>query len=178
MPTALQRQYASLERQRSGLLQHLGTYSEVQQAFLPSPESWSLAGVVQHLVLVEEVFVRTGRREAGMRPALVRLRSRLALRMVLGVLGRDVRIRAPVAAVVPSVHVPLAQLGPRWEAARSDLLAYLAELPGPTWARTAFFHPRTGWLTATSGLRFVAAHCDHHRRQIDRIVASAGFPSR
>jgi hypothetical protein len=178
MPTALQRRYDRLERQRAALLERLSVYTDAQHAFQPDPECWSLAGVVHHLVLVEEALVRYGRREAATRPARVSLASRLRERLVLSVLASDIRIRAPVASVVPQAHVPLALLGPRWTAARADLLAYIGELPGPAWARTAFRHPRTGWITAAGGLRFLDAHTRHHVRQIDRIIAAADFPRR
>ncbi|MBA3497291.1 MAG: DinB family protein [Gemmatimonadales bacterium] len=177
MPTALQRQYARLERQRAALLDRLGTYGDVQHAYQPDAECWSLAGVVQHLVLVEEALVRNGRKQAATRPARVTLPSRVKARIVLSVLARDTRIRAPVAAIVPQTHVPIALLGPRWAAARTDLLKYLDELPGPVWLRTAFYHPRTDWITASGGLRFLEAHCAHHFRQIDRIIGSASFPA-
>lgn len=174
--SSLQRRYARLERQRAALLHHLAGYTDSQHAFHPEPGSWSIAGVVQHLVLVEEVLVAHGRRQGQARPASVSLRSRLLGLLVVSVLARDVRIRAPVAAVVPQTDVPLSLLGPRWAAARADLLAYLHELPGPRWARTAFFHPRTGWVTAAGGLRFLEAHTRHHVRQIGRITAADGFP--
>jgi hypothetical protein len=176
MPTAVPRQYPRLERQRAALLERLGDFTDGQHAFQPAPDCWSVAGVVQHLVLVEEAFVRYGRRQAATRPQRVTFGSRLRERIVLAVLARDVRIRAPVAAVIPVAHVPIALLAPRWAAARADLLAYLDELPGPAWTRTAFFHPRTGWITAAGGLRFLHAHTRHHLRQIDRILGAEGFP--
>jgi hypothetical protein len=175
MPTAVPRQYPRLERQRAALLERLDAYTDGQHAFQPAPDCWSLAGVVQHLVLVEEALVRYGRRQAATRPPRVTLRSRLKERIVLSVLARDVRVRAPVAAVIPVTHVPIALLAPRWAAARVDLLVYLDELPGPAWARTAFFHPRTGWITAAGGLRFLQAHCAHHVHQIERITRAPGF---
>jgi hypothetical protein len=178
MLTAFQRQHARLERQRLVLLERLATYTDAQHAFQPDPSSWSLAGVVQHLILVEERLVGYGRAQAAQRPLWVRLRTRLRERMVLAALGRgDLRIRAPVPEIVPQTHVPLAELGPRWEAARADLMTYVAEVPAPRWARAAFRHPRIGWVTAMGGLRFLEAHCDHHIRQIERILTTDGFPA-
>jgi len=178
MPTALRRQYARLESQRTTLLDRLSTYTDAQHAFQPHPESWSLAGVVQHLVLVEEAMVRNGRRQATTRPAGVALGSRVRARVLFTLLGRDIRVRAPVAVVVPQTHLPLADLAPRWTAARADLMDYVEGLPGPMWQRTAFFHPRTGWITAMGGLRLFEVHCAHHLRQIERIVSDPGFPRR
>ena len=176
MSTALQRRHARLDRQRVALLERLAAYTDAQHAFQPDPSSWSLAGVVQHLVLVEEAMVGHGRAQGAARPPWVRIRARLRERVVLAALGRDFRIRAPVPTVVPQVHLPLEALAPRWAAARSDLLAYVAEVPSPQWARAAFRHPRIGWFTAMGGLRFIEAHCDHHVRQIERILAAEGFP--
>jgi hypothetical protein len=175
MPTALQRQYARLEHQRAGLLDRLESYGDAQQAFQPRAECWSIAGVVQHLVLVEEAMVRYGRRQAETRPARVTVRSHLLGWMVARALATDIRVQAPTRAVVPSVHIPIAALAPRWTVARADLMDYVEGLgPGPL--RAAFFHPRTGWITAMAGLRFFEAHCGHHLRQIERIMAAEQFP--
>lgn len=176
MPTALLRHYARLESQRTELLQRLDPYTDAQHAFQPSPESWSLAGVVQHLVLVEEAFVSRGRRVEASRPSRVTLEARVRTRLILSILARDIRVRVPSPAVVPQAHIPLALLGPRWVAARQDLADYVARLPGPMWSRTAFYHPRAGWMTAAAGLRFLWAHTRHHVRQIDRIIAAQAFP--
>jgi hypothetical protein len=176
MPTALLRRFDRLEAQRLELLRRVDAYSDAQQAFQPAPESWSLAGVIHHLVLVEETLVGHGRRTAASRPARVTLRARVRERVILSVLARDIRVRAPSPALLPPTHVPIALLGPRWVAARQDLLDYLTRLPGPAWSRSAFYHPRAGWITAAGGLRFLWAHTRHHGRQIDRIVAADGFP--
>jgi hypothetical protein len=176
MPTALQRQYARLERQRTAFLDRLGSYDEAQQAFQPDPESWSIAAVVQHLILVEEAMVRNGRRQSETRPTRVTVRSHMLGWIAVRALAFDIRIRAPTRAVVPMTHVSVSDLAPRWIAARADLLDYVERLPDPLTGRTAFFHPRTGWITPMCGLRFFEGHCGHHLRQIGRIVAAEGFP--
>ncbi|MEP6687822.1 MAG: DinB family protein [Gemmatimonadales bacterium] len=176
MPTALERRLARLERQRLAVMARLAAYSDAQRAFKPDPASWSLAGVVLHLILVEESLVRYGREQAATRPAWVRLRARLRERIVLAALGRDLRIKAPVPTIVPQAHLPLDELDSRWASARSDLQAYLAEVPPPQWRRTAFRHPRIGWVTAMGGLRIIEAHCGHHMRQVERILAADAFP--
>jgi hypothetical protein len=176
MSTAFQRPLARLERQRADLLDRLGGMSEAQHAFQPGPESWSIAGVVQHLLLVEEAMVRNGRRQAETRPAWVSVRSLLLGRMVVTALGTDIRVRAPNPSLLPSSQVPLAELARRWAAGRADLRAYVEELRAPRGWRTAFFHPRTGWMGAAGGIRFLEAHCTHHARQIERIMRTDGFP--
>jgi hypothetical protein len=176
MLTAFQRQHARFERQRLLLLERLAKYTDAQHAFQPDPAAWSLSGVVQHLILVEERLVANGRAQAAQHSAWVGVPTRLRGRVVRAALGRDLRIRAPVPDIVPQVHVPLAALTLRWKAARADLIAYVAEVPAPRWARAAFRHPRIGWMTAMGGLRFLEAHSDHHLRQVERILAADGFP--
>jgi hypothetical protein len=176
MPTALERQYVRLERQRAALFERLGRMSDAQQTFRPGPEAWSVAEVVQHLVLVEEAMVRNGRRQSATRPAWVTVPSWLRGRLMVRVLGTDLRVRAPNPAVIPRTHVPVAELASRWAAARQDLRAYVEGMPEPRGWRTAFFHPRTGWIGALGGLRFFEAHCGHHLRQIDRLLAARDFP--
>jgi hypothetical protein len=176
MLTAFQRQHARLERQRLLLLERLARYTDAQHAFQPDPSTWSLAGVVQHLILVEEKLVANGRAQAAQHPPWVGIPTRLRGRMVRAALGRDLRIRAPVPDVVPEAHVPLEALALHWKAARADLMAYVAEVPAPRWTRAAFRHPRIGWMTAMGGLRFLEAHSDHHLSQVERILAADGFP--
>ena len=177
MSLAQQRHYDRLERQRIALLERLDGFTDAQHAFRPEATSWSLADVVHHLILVEETFVGHGRAQAESRPPRVTLDARVKERLILSVLARDVRVRTPSPAVVPHGHVPIVLLGARWIAARGELRDYLALLSGPAWARTAFFHPRTGWITAAGGLRVLEAHARHHLRQIDRILVAPGFPS-
>ena len=157
-------------------MERLSAYTDAQCAFQPDPASWSLAGVVLHLVLVEEALVQQGRAQAATRPPWVRLRARVRERIVVAALGRDLRIQAPSPAILPQTQLPFDALAARWAAARDDLWAYLTELRPPLWARTAFRHPRTGWITALGGLRVIEAHCGHHLRQVERILAAEGFP--
>lgn len=94
------------------------------------------------------------------------------------VLGTDLRIRTPNPAVIPTTRVPVAELASRWAAAREDLQTYVEGVPAPRGWRTAFYHPRTGWIAPLAGLRFFEAHCGHHVRQIDRLLAAPAFPGR
>lgn len=178
MPSHYDGELQRLERQRAALLEHVGRYTEQEQAFRPAPGRWSVADVVQHLVLVEERMLVHGRSQASASPGRVRLRARVRLWLVLRVLARDVRIRAPTELVVPQMPIPVSRLGPRWEAVRADLGAYVAQFRDGTRHAPAFRHPRCGWITAAGGLRFLEAHIGHHFRQIERIVDEGGFRSR
>lgn len=175
MLLGIEQQLNALERQRLTLLRHVGRYSATQQSFRPTAESWSMADVVQHLVLVEDAVVPQLLAAAGGRAP--RLATRLRYVLMLALFGTGARIKAPVAAIVPREHVPLDELRERWDATRARLRLHLEALSPERSAVTAFRHPRVGWLTTPQTLGFLGAHVRHHQRQIGRIERAPGFPA-
>lgn len=176
MKAHLQRQLLRLDQQRNRLLERLDAFTPAQLAYQPAPTSWSMAGVVQHLVLVEEGVVRTARRMADSIPSRSSLGVQLRYRVLIGIMHSGIRVQSPVPTIIPIGHISPADLRPRWDAARRALAEYVEERTQGEPGRPAFRHPRTGWISVAQGLRFIEAHCDHHLRQIDRIRRAEGFP--
>jgi hypothetical protein len=60
----------------------------------------------------------------------------------------------------------------RWEAARTGLRQALEQIPPETLTIPISRHPVAGPMDARETLEFLAAHLDHHLRQIRRIGES------
>lgn len=176
MDSGLAHHLDALDGARSDLLALVRAASPAQRAFRPGAHSWSMVDVVEHLVLAEEGALLS--LVKGPRPgARVTMRNRVAVVLVRLYLSAGFRARVPAPRLIPQGVLSLEELERRWAtvgAALRDRVAGLgqAELRAPK-----FRHPIAGWLPPVSGFAFLVTHLTHHRRQIDRIRRSPGFPS-
>ena len=131
------------------------------------PGRWCPLELVEHLVLVHEgtgaVLRRTPiRLPRGRHPSWGRP-------MLLGIVLRSpLRIRAPVASVLPAPGgpQPLEMLVDRWRQAQESIREAL-ERNGRAWGDGPVFrHPIAGWLDAAETLQFLLDHLEHHERQL------------
>ena len=176
MERELQAAFDDIEAQRIRLIGSVRTMTPAQQEFRPAEASWCVLDVIQHLVLSEEQFLAYGRKKASAAPEAPTLTSRALAAAVVAFMKSPLRVKAPVASVLPREVVPLADLAPRWEAARDGLRALVAGLPRERLGKVLFKHPVAGKITALSGLEFFFAHVGHYLGQIARIKEAPGFP--
>lgn len=180
MPTFAQ-SAATLGRARAEFLTRLDAMTPPQRDFRPADGGWTPNEVAEHLMLVERGLVGGLERQvaAGDARREVGTPSDTALDGVVAGLAADARYRIPAQAA-PFI----APEGTHEEAVRAewDALAarwrVLADTLPDALAHTGLVrHPLAGAVTAEGAARFAAAHVQHHRRQLDRIVASPGFPA-
>lgn len=140
------------------------TTTDEERMKTPEPGAWSLTEVVQHLSLVAGGMLRTGR---PAKPG-VRFIGSAKLAALRGLLRSRLKIKAPVAAVVP-------RPGVTWSDAQSNLRAsnvrWRAFVDGDTFDETGFKHPFVGRLTPVETVEFLVEHFQHHMRQVDRLLA-------
>ena len=80
-----------------------------------------------------------------------------------------VRWRAPqIIADIPEVGWKDALA--RWDRIRHDWRSTLEQLPSELATHDLFKHPVAGKLTLLQGIRFMATHVQHHRKQILRTI--------
>lgn len=177
MLSTLRSPFDRLERQRHALLDDLLAHTPAQLAFIPAPGSWSLAALIQHLVLVEEGTLRfvtlKAPRPANGRTLVHRLRW-MAVRLLE---QSPIRAKAPNAAIIPEVDVPVETLVARWETVRAGLESYLERVTEPQLELLVFKHPIAGPLPIVDTLQFLELHLIHHGHQIRRIRAAPGWPA-
>jgi len=176
MLPALANRLAVLDRARSSFLATVRAASGLQQRFRPTATSWSMLEVAEHLVLAEEKSL-LGMLNGPPPGTTVTPIAHFRMGMVRLVMTTDIRVKVPVARVIPQGHATLPELEARWNDSRRGLEAFLERITKADAGAARFRHPIGGWVTAGEGVAFHAGHIGHHARQVRRIRRAAGFPS-
>ncbi|MDP9050914.1 MAG: DinB family protein [Acidobacteriota bacterium] len=177
--TAEEREFVvgELVRSEARLLQALDGLSAAQWRFRDGPERWSIAEVVEHLVVFEE-FIRGAVRKALDGPAEIGKRAEVARKegLVLGLAeSRGTKFVAREAARPMGRWENLAEGITAFRKARAKTLEFVgrehAEL------RDHFFtHIVFGDLDCYQWLVVLARHVDRHVLQIEEIKRDVGYP--
>ena len=176
MDTGLAHHLDALDGARADLLAAVRAASPAQRVFRPARDSWSMVDVVEHLVLAEEGALLS--LVKGPRPgARVTVRNRVAVVLIRLSLSAGFRVRVPASRLLPQGGLSLEELERRWATVAATLRERVAGLEHADRHAPRFRHPIAGWLPLASGFAFLVTHLTHHRRQIDRIRRSPGFPS-
>lgn len=177
MLAELDGRFEDLEDRKTELLADLGEGSDAQLHFRPTPESWSLLQVLEHLLRVEEAVLEQLQRTASAshrrRTPVTRLRFAF-LRLVL---RSPLRVKAPTRRVLPAGDLTLGEIEASWSDVRRALARRLEAIEAPALTSPVAYHPVAGRLTAVQGLDFLIDHFDHHLRQVERIRRSPGYPA-
>lgn len=176
---------------RELLLATVSTVSLQQESFKPGPDAWSIANVVEHLVLAEQVGIRR------LWQAVISLEQGkpvwsgtpphrgLSIEEVIertwrltstGPISVRTEEKAPPSAT-PQGEGSLAYWRACLEACQLILEKLGSVLDGPNLAQVIAPHVVSGPLDARQRLQFLRWHLDHHRQQIEDIKADPGFPS-
>lgn len=168
----LENKYLRLEQTRNRLLDELEVLTD-EQLNTTSPEGkWSLNQHVAHLILVDELTLRSIQHKlkqpdtltsAGLTQAFKGLLLKLAL-----LSGQKYKAPAPVADVPD--HAYLQDLRHKWNNARFALEDTLTELNHNQIDKCLFEHPRVGPLSVSQTLVFLQDHFDHHQRIMQQQI--------
>ena len=167
---SLARRLDRMERRRAALVERLRRLHPEELATRPSPGSWHVLDVVEHVVIVEERVLGALATRPGPIPLTERLRSGMRLTALRLYLRSGGRIKAPNPALLPPGGASLDELLARWDRTRAGYATALASFGPADLVRPMMKHPIVGKLTPPQTLTFLDAHLAHHSRQIDRIV--------
>ena len=175
MTERIGRRFEAVERQREALQRDALALTDAQLAWTPNPGTWSVGGIVEHLVLADEAFARAGDGTAlDAAPLPLRLLPRSWRRaMILAAFRRDVALPLPTPAVDPRGGLPASDLVARWDAARR---AMRAGLEGLAEGEPRYAHPILGPLDALQMLDLSEAHTAYHARQAAALRLLPAFP--
>lgn len=168
---------ARLERQRTEVLGSLHGLGPAQLRFRPTPDSWNLLDVIEHLVLIEERILGGLGTRPGPLPILERMRVGAGFALLTVWLRGGGRIRVPTGVVMPAGGVSLDELQGRWDVARAGLTNALERFTQADLGRPMTRHPIVGKLSPAQTLSFIRTHVAHHRPQLARIRSAPGFPA-
>jgi hypothetical protein len=176
MVPKLARLVSALDARTDEFLADLEAMSPEQRTFRPGGEAWSPVMVAHHLALVEiGAAERMVARQVGLKRRR-RLRQKLFYPIVHFVLRSSLRVKVPSRRMLPDSEVGFEDVRRQWQAAREAIRSALESLRPEEVCEEAFRHPIAGPVDFAEGIGLALEHVDHHRRQIDRIRSSPGYP--
>ncbi len=164
----------AVEEARVHFLATVEPVAPIQAARRPTPEAWSVAELVEHLVWAERVGVR------GIWTALDRTRdgkpswkgdlpwSGLSIEEVIDRTWGET-VDAPAVAL-PREGGPVDYWSSALRACTTELAALAQALQGFDLEQLIYPHPISGPLNARQRLEFLRFHLDRHRSQVPRIL--------
>ena len=171
---------AAATEARSRLFHRVHTLTSLQGAFKPDPSEWSIAEIIEHLVLAEQGSInrvwaaadawRRGQRVWATEPTH---RGKAIEQIVAETWGP--RQQAPDIAT-PRRRGPLDFWVVALQCNQPLLEALPARLAGIDPADVVTPHPISGPWDARQWIAFVRFHLDLHRQQIDEVMRAPGFP--
>mgnify|MGYP006271815621 CR=1 FL=1 len=184
MLPALKKRFAVLESQKNQLLDYYADLSPEQLAFQPTPQSWSLIQVGQHLMNTEVVVGRMATQ--GLEQARPGQKAPITSHfwLLFGVMMLSLpitRFKVPESAakeIVPGPPIELEVLRDDWQKCRQHWIALLDQFTPDQAGCPVFTHPRLGRLNISQTLQFLANHFDHHLMQTGRIQRHPDYPYR
>jgi DinB superfamily len=178
--TAEEREFvvSELARSEARLLQAVDGLSAAQWKFREEPERWSIAEVVEHLMVFEE-FIRGAVRKSLDGPAEAGKKAEVGKKdgLVLGLAeSRGTRFVAREAARPVGRWDDPAELVQELRKARGRTLEFVVEVWGGDMRGYFFAHIVFGDLDCYQWLVALARHMDRHVLQIDEIKRDVGYP--
>lgn len=177
--TDSERAYAldALKMTQTNLHQSLADLSATQLGFKPAADRWSIAECAEHIALVETGLLRVA--QAGMSaPEEASKRSQIKLSdvdLIKAARSRSFTMNAP------DVVVPTGRFGGTdaslvaFDQQRKAAIDFLQNEPADL--RTHYFnHFALGLLDIYQVILLMASHVERHRKQIEEVKASPGFP--
>jgi hypothetical protein len=163
-----------LDNAREGLMAAVAGLSEPQADFKPSPQAWSVAGIVEHLATVEGfVIMRLEKMisepdEGNFKHSDVILFDKVA--------DRSAKFQAPDR--VQPTGKPLASSLERLVSTRARIVELIRSAPDGHFRQHSMPHPVFGPLDGHQWIVAAAGHCTRHTKQILETKAAPGFPQR
>ena len=164
----LQQSEQELQRMIDGL-------TEQQWTFKPGPDRWSVAEVVEHIVLAEALLFETAVKslDGPANPKWEEIVGKTAM-LKKALPDRSRKVDAP-AAIKPQQQMTRAALLGRFKDQRAKVMAYVRATDRPLKAHTAA-NPFFGDLNAHQWLLYIPLHHVRHNQQIAEVKASPGYP--
>ncbi|MEO8663698.1 MAG: DinB family protein [Bryobacteraceae bacterium] len=145
-----------------------------QLTYKPSPDTWSVAEVIEHMLLAES-RVQSLFRGLHEAPEGAPDQSMKPPAEVIVAMSTDRSTKHPSPPMLlPTGEVPAGEILAQFSTSRDhtlDIIAALPDLRG-----RVINHPAFGDLDGYQWVLFVAGHTERHAAQIEEVKAGAGFP--
>jgi hypothetical protein len=166
-----------LAETRNGVVEATKGLSEAQWKFKPGPDRWSIAEIVEHLALVENLLLENVRPQLASSTTVVRDRDpkQMDATILAKMPDRSTKYQAPPPIVPTGRWTPQVALD-RFLASRQQTVAFLksdADLRGPV-----VTHPAFGAMDGYEWILAIAGHSERHTKQILEVKADSNFPEK
>ena len=174
-PAEQQHALTYLNQTRDGVIAATKGLSEAQLKFKPGPDRWSVAEVVEHLALIEDLVAQSvlARIPAAPAPSSEWDARKVDAMVLEKMVDRSAKFQAPEPAVPTGRWTPAETLE-HFLAGRTQTVAYLksaTDLRGHVVA-----HPVFGPMDGYEWVLAIAAHTERHTKQILEVKADPAFP--
>ncbi len=173
-PAEQQQALKLLNDSRNGVTEAVKGLSEAQWKFKPAPDRWSIAEVVEHLALIEDlvqqgVFPNLEKAPAGAADSGKQTDGALLTKLA----DRSTKYHAPEPAVPTGRWTPAEALE-HFYAARVKTIAFLKA--NPDLRQHVIEHAVLGKLDGYQWVLAVAGHSARHTQQILEVKTDRNFP--
>lgn len=173
MHPRLQTAFDSIENAKQRLIDDASTLTPEQYFRSPAPGKWSVAQIMTHLMVVEQLSLHYMKKKSlginEVKDSGVIEEARFRIYSML--------FRLPLKLKAPKTildHTPealsLSDLDTNWKRSRNKLNTFLSAIDDKHIRRMIYKHAFAGRLDVLQALRFFKEHIDHHRPQIDKII--------
>lgn len=165
-----------LSETRNGVVDAVKGLSEAQWKFKPAADRWSVAEVVEHLALIEDILAQNIFGNIGKSPAPSADRDpkQVDAMLLTKIPDRSTKFQAPPAAVPTGRWTPADALD-HFLAGRAQTVALFKSTPDLR--EHVINHPVFGQLDGYEWVLAVAAHSARHTKQILEVKADPNFPA-
>lgn len=174
MNAQLQKQFLQLEEERKNLFNELKNYSDDLINKKPSPEKWSVAEVIAHLITAEEMSLKylSKKIQDTSKENPETLKSKYRWLLVQIVFTFNIKFKAPEIVEPKMGYQSLAALETKWSHIRNQTLQVLQKLSDEEVNKTLWKHAIAGKMNLHHMVQFFGVHYKRHKKQIDRTLVA------
>lgn len=174
MNAKLQAQFDAVEKARKGLFDDLKSYNDEVINKKPSPEAWSIAEVLEHLIIAEEGSLKYMQKKTQdtSKVPVAGLQSKWRFLLTNAIFVLNISFKAPAVVVPSGKFVTISELDAKWTQLRADTLQLLCKLPEADLNKEIWKHAIAGKMDAYQMVAFFNMHFNRHRKQVYRTLAA------
>jgi hypothetical protein len=164
-----------LAETRTGVVEAVKGLSDAQFNFKPAPDRWSVAEVLEHIAVVEDLALNSvrARLEKAPAPSADRDAKQVDALILAKVPDRSTKFQAPPQILPTARWTPAATLE-HFLASRGETINWLKS--SHDLRAHSVDHPALGPLDGYQWILTVAGHSERHTKQILEVKANPNFP--
>ena len=166
---------AHLEETRTRFLKSIEGLSDAQWKYKPSPETWSIAEVAEHIAISESTILTLVQTKMLAAPGPKAEERHPDEKIIAGVVDRTSKFQAPEMLRPANKYATKDDLVKDFNASRDKTIEFVKTAKEDLRAHGGP-HPVLKTLDAHQWILLISAHSARHTAQIEEVKASAGYP--